>query len=95
MKNIFNLIIYVGIIFLLIQLCNNMTKSAKEAKEVKVDKVEVKVEAKEVEVKVEEVKVEEVKVDKAEVTPLIHPENTHNPKTVPIVYKATKQCCIC
>jgi hypothetical protein len=35
MKNIFNLIIYVGIIFLLIQLCNNMTKEAKEAKEAK------------------------------------------------------------
>ena len=30
MKNIFNLIIYVGIIYLLIQLCNNMTKSTKE-----------------------------------------------------------------
>lgn len=29
MKNIFNLIIYVGIIYLLIQLCNNMMKSPK------------------------------------------------------------------
>ena len=30
MKNIFNLIIYVGIIYLLIQLCNNMTKFTKD-----------------------------------------------------------------
>lgn len=29
MKNIFNLIIYVGIIYLLVQLCNNMMKSSK------------------------------------------------------------------